>query len=273
LKRPERYLETPVIFFDIESTGTDVTKDRIVSLAAVKIDESGAEQWFEILCNPGIVMSPEIVAIHGITNESVANCPTFDDVAALVLEFFHGCDLGGYNLKRFDIPMLWEELWRAGYELDLEGVRVIDVGNIFRKMERRTLSAAVQFYCGRNHEGAHTARADTQATLDVFLAQRDKYFDIAMMTMDELHAFSRLSEFEQVDLAGKILKDANGEYIYGMRSKQGVRVLDDIGFAEWMLGKDFPENTKIILRKILREYYDEYKPASRFDHGDEPYDY
>jgi DNA polymerase-3 subunit epsilon len=241
----------PIIFFDIEATGTDVAKDRIVSLCMKRFSSIGAPPvyFFYDTFNPGVEMTDEVVAIHGITNEEVKRSQPFENSAKAVLDSLNGCDLGGFNLYNFDIPILWEELNRCGLQWDLTGVSVIDVGNIFKKKEERTLSAAVKFYCAKELENAHSADADVDATVDVLSAQLLCYDDLQKMSVAELAAFSRFDD--RLDLAGKLIRDKDGEAVYNLGNKRGTRVKDDPSFAYWMLGRDFPSQTKQILQSIL----------------------
>lgn len=243
----------PLCVFDIEGTGTDVAKDRIVTLAAMRIEPKSvvSRQW-EV--NPGIQMSEEVIAVHGITNEMAAQWKPFEHHARDIARFINGSDLAGFNLVNYDIPLLWEELNRCGIEWSLEGVRIIDAGNIFKKKEERTLSAAVQFYLERNHDGAHEAQADVTATADVLDAQLLRYTDLRAMTLDELAVFSRFDD--RIDLAGKIVRGKDGRPTYNIGKVRGVAVEDDPGFADWMLCKDFSANTKSVIRTILRNLTD-----------------
>jgi DNA polymerase III subunit epsilon len=253
-------MSKPIIFFDLEATGVDVAKDRIVSIAFQKFNRLGGallSEFYQIV-NPGVLMSDEVVAIHGITNEEAAKYPPFSQFAGEIFAAFHNCDLAGFNHTNFDIPMLWEEFNRCGLEWNLGGVNFIDVGNIFKKKEERTLSAAVRFYCGKEHVGAHSALADVRATAEVLNAQLARYPDLAAIEfmhdnpMDELARFCRFED--RLDLAGKIIRDKDGDpaYSFGQKTK-GVKVRDDIGFAHWMLGKDFSTQTKMVLREIIRK--------------------
>lgn len=239
----------PLCVFDIEGTGTDVAKDRIVTLAAMRVEPKTVLscQW---QINPCVQMSEEVIAVHGITNETAAQWKPFETYAGDVFQFINGCDLAGFNLLNYDVPLLWEELNRCGIEWSLESVRVIDAGNIFKKKEERTLSAAVQFYLERNHDGAHEAQADVTATADVLDAQLLRYTDLRAMTLDELAVFSRFDD--RIDLAGKIVRGKDGRPTYNIGKVRGVAVEDDPGFADWMLNKDFSANTKATIRAIFR---------------------
>jgi DNA polymerase III subunit epsilon len=254
-------LTRPLCFFDIEGTGLDTGKDRIVSLFIVKYMPAGPQTRMSGFFYPGFAMDPKVIAIHGITDEHVRGCPRFEDEAQKYFEFIDGCDLGGYNLLNYDIPMLAEEFYRAGLEWRVQDdkgnplVRILDAGNIFKKKEERTLSGAVQFYCGREIEGAHSAEADTLATADVLAAQLVRYPDLSAMSIDQLAEFSRFEK--RLDLAGKIGIDAEGDPIYniGGPDRRGRKVKDDPGFAEWMLKKDFPRQTKHVVAEYLHSLY------------------
>jgi DNA polymerase-3 subunit epsilon len=243
------FIERPIAFLDIEGTGTDVAKDRIVSMHVARIDPSGvveAENW---MFNPGVQMSAEVIAIHGITNEQVAGCLPFRDHAKGIHNFIKGCDLGGFNLLNYDVPLLWEEFHRAGIKWNTRGVAIIDVGNIFKKKEERTLSAAVKFYCGRQHTGAHGAEADVEATIDVLDAQLGRYQDLTGMSVEELARFSQFED--RIDLAGKIIRNADGVPVFNFGQHKGTRVMDNKSYAQWMLSKDFSENTKEAIRSLI----------------------
>jgi DNA polymerase-3 subunit epsilon len=168
-------LERPLCVFDLETTGLQITKDRIVQIAVIKLFEDGHTETFNELVNPGQTITAEISAIHGITNEMVANAPSFETLAPRLLDFIGNSDLAGYNSNKFDIPVLSEELLRCGIDFDLGARHFVDVQNIFHKMEQRTLAAAYQFYCGKQIENAHNALYDTLATLEVLQAQIQKY--------------------------------------------------------------------------------------------------
>lgn len=246
-----------LILLDVESSGLDTNADRIVSLAMVKLYPEGDTSKLEIFANPGIRIRPEVTSIHGISNEQAATFKTFKEQAQEVHQYLQQSDLAGYNCVNFDIPIIWEELYRAGIEWDLTGIKIVDVGNIFKKKEPRDLSTAVQYYCGKPHTGAHTALADTLATQEVLNAQLDRYEELRNMTVAELSAFSNMDKLPRVDLAGNIRLNSEGEYVYGLKSKAGVRIKDDPGFGNWMLQKSFPINTKIHLSKILRSFHKE----------------
>jgi DNA polymerase-3 subunit epsilon len=242
----------PLCVFDIEGTGTNPASDRIVTIAILKIlKESLPPYTYHFEVNPGVEMSEEVIAVHGITNEMAAKWEPFSAWAESIFDAIKDCDLAGFNLFNYDIPLLWEELSRCGIEWRLDGIRIIDAGNVFKKKEERTLSAAVQFYLDRNHDGAHEAGADVAATLDVLNAQITRYTDLQQMSLEGLATFSRFDD--RIDLAGKIIKGKDGRPTYTIGKVRGVAVEDDPGFAYWMLGKDFSANTKAVLRKILED--------------------
>lgn len=236
----------PIRFIDCETTGVDVLKDRIVSLAVMEVD---SEQSWDWMFNPCVEMRPEVIAIHGITNEHAKMRMTFSELAPDIFPVLDGCDLAGFNLLNFDVPILWEEFHRCSIDWDLRGIHIIDVGNIFKKKEERTLSAAVKFYLGRDHDGAHGARADTRATIEVLDAQMTRYPDLTFLNVPALARFSRFED--RVDLAGKIVIGPDGDPIYNIGKAKGVKVLDDPGFGRWMLQREFSDNTKQAVRDIL----------------------
>jgi len=244
-------LERSLCVFDLETTGTQVTKDKIVQIAIIRIKPNGKQDEYNQLINPEIVIPEEIAAIHGITNEKVKNCPSFKEKASEIAEFIGDSDLAGYNSNKFDIPVLAEEFLRAEYEFDISNRRFIDVQNIFHKMEQRTLAAAYSFYCDKKIENAHDALYDTRATLDVFLAQLERYKDLKN-DVSYLSEFSRAGEFELVDMAGRLARNKKGEVIYNFGKHNGKSVAEvmktEPGYYGWMLDADFPLYTKKCLR-------------------------
>jgi DNA polymerase-3 subunit epsilon len=244
----------PLCVFDLETTGTQVTKDRIVQIAIIKLLPNGEQKEYNQLINPGISIPEEITAIHGITNDQVKNCSVFRDKAKEIAEFIGDSDLAGYNSNKFDIPVLAEEFLRAEYEFDLSNRRFIDVQNIFHKMEQRTLAAAYQFYCNKKIENAHDALFDTRATLDVFIAQMERYSDLKN-DVNFLSEFSRAGEFELVDLAGRLARNKKGEVIYNFGKHSGKSITDvmkiEPGYYGWMLDADFPLYTKKCLKQEM----------------------
>lgn len=267
-------LDRPLVSLDVESTGTHQTRDRIVVLAMVKIipptEPEGSVTIDERVWkfNPGFAMSDGVISIHGITNEEAATFPPFSETFGNeIIKFSEGCDFLGYNLWNLDLPMLSEELDRVGLELSLCGRNVVDAGNIFKKKEERTLTAAMRFYCNEEFDGAHDALYDSRATVMVLTGQAQKYEDVAKMTVAEMAAYSLLEP--RVDIAGKIGRAKDGDYIFNFGDKKGRRVRDELGLAHWILGKDFPSDTKRHLVRILREIEEDYAKGRQSNSKDE----
>ena len=241
----------PLCFFDLETTGTDVSKDRIIEIAIIKVNTDGSRESLEIRLNPGIPIPPESTLIHGITDEMVANEPKFKDKARNIYNFLKGCDLAGFNSDRFDIPLLVEELLRADLDFDFKNTKTIDVQNIFHKMEERTLSAALKFYCDKELTDAHTAIADANATLDVLLAQLDRYSELEP-NVDFLNDFS--TRKKTADFAGFLIYNKDDEICFGFGKHKGKKVneilKEEPGYFGWILNADFPRYTKKILTEI-----------------------
>lgn len=249
------FLERPLVFFDLETTGTDVAKDRIISIAGKKyMDGSGSTDsitYLKRIVNPGIPILAASSIIHGFNDAFVKELRPFNFYAGEILKFCTDCDLAGFNLLNFDVPLLWEEFARAGKTWNLDDVNIIDAGNIFKKKEPRTLAAGLKFYCNRDHAEAHEAQADVEATADVLFAQLQRYDDLKPMTVAEVASFSRMDD--RIDLAGKFVRNEKGEAIYNFGKHKGSRVKDEIGFLAWMRGKDFTSNTLIRVERMLAE--------------------
>ncbi len=247
----ELKLNKPICFFDLETTGIDVAKDRIVEIAVFKVYPNGNKESKTWLVNPTIPIPPQSTAIHGISNEKVANEPTFVELASQVYNMIKDSDLAGYNSDRFDIPLLAEELLRAGVDFDMKNRVSVDVQTIFHKKEERTLSAALKFYCNQTLENAHTAQADTMATYEILKAQLDRYEDLPndMKTLSEF-----TSRKKAVDFAGFIALNDKGQEIFtfGKNKNQLVEeVLEkEPGYYGWIQGADFPLYTKKVLTAI-----------------------
>lgn len=241
----------PICFFDLETTGLQITKDRIVQIAIVKWNPDGSEENRNFIVNPGIPIPEEITKIHGITNEMAKAAPKLEDIAQDLIEFFGDSDLAGYNSNKFDIPFMVEEFYRIGKPIDMANRNFIDVQNIFHKMEQRTLIAAYQFYCGKTMENAHNALYDTQVTLEVFKAQIDRYKELPD-TVQDVAAFSRNSPMGMVDFASRLVKNEQDEvqYNFGKHKGKSVEAVMAIepGYFGWMLDADFPFQTKDCLR-------------------------
>lgn len=253
-------LKRPLAIFDLETTGINITSDRIVEIAIVKLSPDGTQTSYLKKVNPGIPISPEITAIHGISDDDVRNEPFFKDIALEVLEFIGDADLGGYNSNKFDIPVIVEELMRAEIEVDFSEKRFVDVQNIFHKMEQRTLAAAFQFYCNKSLENAHSALHDAQATLDVLLAQMDRYESL-QNDVSFLSEFSRGSNLDLVDFAGRLARNERKEVIYNFGKHKGKTVRDvariEPGYYGWMLDADFPLFTKKMLKHEMEKIKEE----------------
>lgn len=249
-------LERPIIFFDLETTGLTIGKDHIVELCYIRLDPNGCERAETMRFNPGMHISKESSDVHGITDEDVKDCPTFAEKAAELARVFEGCDLAGYNSNRFDVPMLAEEFAIAGVDIHIEEKKLVDVQNIFHKMEQRTLVAAYKFYCGRNLEDAHSALADTRATLEVLEAQLDRYSDTLQNDVPFLADFTQMSR--GVDLACRFVYDDNNVEIvnFGKYKGQPVRSVlrKDPSYKHWILQGDFTQNTKQTLERLALKY-------------------
>ncbi len=244
-------LEKPIVFFDLETTGVNIGTDRIVEISILKVFPNGNKESKTWLVNPEIEIPKNASDIHGITNEKVVTEPTFKELAPKVSELIEGCDLAGFNSNRFDIPLLAEELMRAGIDFDMKNRKAIDVQVIFHKKEQRTLSAGYQFYCGKELEGAHGAEADTNATYEILLAQIEKYDDIDN-TVEALSEFS--SHTKRADFAGFILFNDNDQEIFSF-GKYKNRTVEEVfkenpGYNNWIQNADFPLYTKKVLREI-----------------------
>jgi DNA polymerase III subunit epsilon len=248
----ELNLKNPILFFDIESTGLNVATDRIVEICAVKVMINGDQEVKTRRINPTIPISAEAQAVHGISNEDVKDCPTFNQIAKSFAQWMTGCDIAGYNSIKFDIPLLSEEFLRAGVDFDFRKRRMIDVQNIFHKLEQRTLSAAYKFYCHKNLDNAHSAEADTVATYEILKAQLDHYPDELKNDMDFLAEFSTKNRF--VDYAGRIILNDKDIPIFNFGKHKGVpvdQVLErEPSYYAWMMNGDFTLDTKKKLTEL-----------------------
>ncbi|MEX6626102.1 exonuclease domain-containing protein [Tenacibaculum salmonis] len=247
----ELNLTKPIIFFDLETTGINIAKDRVVEIAILKVFPNGNKESKTWLVNPEMPIPAASSEIHGITDDKIANEPTFKDLSASINEMIEGCDLAGFNSNRFDIPVLAEELMRAGIDFDMKGRKAVDVQVIFHKKEQRTLSAGYQFYCGKELVGAHGAEADTNATYEILLAQLDKYEDIEN-TVDALSEYS--THGKRADFAGFVLMNDEDQETFSFGKYKG-RTVEDVfkenpGYNSWIQNADFPLYTKKVLREI-----------------------
>ena len=246
-------LQNPIIFFDLETTGVDVAKDHIVELCYIKVFPNGNEEAKSMRINPGIPIPKQSSKVHGIYDEDVKDCPLFRDIAEDLYKTFQGCDLAGFNSNKFDIPLLCEEFLRLGMDFDVAKRKCIDVQNIYHKLERRTLVAAYKYYCGKDLENAHSALADTRATLEVLEAQLDRYPSDLENDVKFLAEYSRMNN--NVDFAGRIVRNEQGVEVFNFGKHRGRAVADvllriDPSYYSWMMQGDFPQNTKQVLTKI-----------------------
>jgi DNA polymerase-3 subunit epsilon len=250
-KLMELKLTRPICFFDLETTGVDVVRDRIVEISIFKVFPNGNKESKTWLVNPTVPIPPQTTLVHGITNEKVANEPTFKELASQIHNMIKDSDLSGFNSDRFDIPLLVEELLRAGVDFDLGNRVTVDVQTIFHKKEERTLSAAYKFYCNKNLENAHSAEADTMATYEILKAQLDHYDDLEN-DMKSLAVFT--TRRKSADFAGFIAFDEKGQEVFNFGKHKGVlveKVLEDEpGYFGWLQNADFPLYTKKVLTSI-----------------------
>ena len=247
-------LDRPLAIFDIESTGSTPRADRIIEIAIIKLLPDGNMEEYVFRVNPEVPIPPEATEIHGITDADVAGLPPFREVAPKILQILENCDLAGYNIIRFDIPMLVEEFERAGYHFDLAGRRLIDAQKIFHKREPRDLSAALKFYCNEEHIEAHGAAADARATLKVLVAQLLRYPDLPH-DVDELDRYCNQKPASWVDREGK-LKWENGEIVLNFTKNKGKPLREiinhDPNLLKWLLNSDLPRDMKEIIRNCMK---------------------
>jgi len=258
-------LSRPIAFFDLETTGVNVVTDRIVEISIFRVMPDGSSDSMTRLVNPTIPIPPEVTAIHGINNSDVENAPTFAQLSPALDAFLKNCDLAGYNSNKFDIPMLIEEFLRCNIQFDIRKRRLIDVQNIFHKMEPRTLKAAYKFYCGKDLVGAHEAEADTRATYEILLSQIEKYEGVeyedrdgkvskpVMNDIQALHDFSY--NHNNADLVGHIGLNRKGKEIFNF-GKYKNRVVEEVfahepQYYDWMMKADFPLSTKQVIQSIM----------------------
>jgi DNA polymerase-3 subunit epsilon len=249
-------LKNPLVVFDLETTGVDVARDRIVEISTIKVMPDGTEEVKTRRINPTIPIPAEVTKIHGISNDDVKDCPTFKEIAKNLAKYIEGCDVAGYNSTKFDVPILVEEFLRANVEVDFRNRRMVDVQNIFHRMEQRTLIAAYKFYCQKELDNAHSAEADTRATYEVLQAQLDRYPDLKN-DVDYLSEFS--SKTKNADYAGRIVFDENGNEVFNFGKHKGISVLTVLqrepSYYSWIMNGDFALDTKRVLTQIkLREF-------------------
>ena len=243
----------PLCCFDLEATEPDPAAAAIFQFAAIKTNHDNRRDALTMKCRPWKDVSEGASKVTGVKTSDFANEKPFWDYAAEIHKFVDGCDLVGFNLSNYDIPLLWEEFYRCGIRWNLDGINVIDCGTLFNIREPRDLTAAVQFYCGKVHEGAHDALADVDATLQVLHGQRERYSDIASMGVAEMSEASKYDGERRVDLAGKIVLDKDGDPVYNFGKSKGVKLKEDQGLAHWLLSRDFSAQTKMVVSNILDE--------------------
>ena len=263
-------LQSDVVFFDIESTGLNVIRDRIVQIALIKYFSDGkAPIELEMLINPGIPISQEAMDVHGITPDKLRDKPSFAAVAQELLDFIGDADLCGYNSDRFDVPMLMEEFARVGIEFNLDNRKSIDVQKIFYKMEPRTLQAALKLYCGKNLEDAHDALADVRATVDVLKGQIIRYKDVDHVDGDgfvtkapiknDLNAIHEFTHDNRlIDVTQKLKRDHQGQIVFNFGKYVGQPVAESLSkdkqYYHWILDKEFSTQVKQLVKKLVQEY-------------------
>jgi len=247
-------IDKPLVFFDLETTGANAQNDRIVEISIIKISPSGEREVKTRRINPEMHIPREASAIHGITDADVADAPTFRAISKNLYIYLEACDLGGYNITRFDIPVLINEFRRAGLEFSIEGRRIIDPYVIFCQMEPRTLVAAYKLFCGKELEGAHGAEADALASLEVFSAQLERYSELPR-DITGLHSFCNPSNPEWVDASGRF-RWQEGEVIVGFGQNSGILLRQiaatNPGFLKWIMRADFPADVKKIASDALK---------------------
>jgi len=268
-------LRRDIVFFDIESTGLNVVRDRIVQIALIKYYADGrAHEEMEMMINPGIPISEEAMAVHGITPDKLANKPSFHQVAQKIFDFIGDADLSGYNSDRFDVPMLMEEFARAGLDLSMDHRKSIDVQKIFYKMEPRTLKAALKLYCGKSLEDAHDALADVRATVDVLKGQIKRYENVDHVDgdgfttqapikndMDAIYDFTK--DIRGIDVTNRLKYDHRGQVVFNFGKYVGKPVAEtlhrDKNYYHWIMDKEFSSQVKGLVKKLVKEYQDELK--------------
>ncbi|MFQ5447393.1 MAG: exonuclease domain-containing protein [Saprospiraceae bacterium] len=262
-------LKKDLCFFDIESTGLNVIRDRIIQIGVIKYFKDGREpEELELLINPGIPIGAEAMSVHGITPQDVANKPVFAQVAQQLYDFFGDADLSGYNISRFDVPLLMEEFARVGLNFDIENRQLIDAQRIFYKMEPRNLRAALRFYCGKEMENAHDAMADVRATIDVLKGQLEKYKGVDYRDddgnvtespirndMKALHDFTQ--DTNTIDVTNRLKYNDEGVMIFNFGKYAGQPVVEvlrqEMNYGHWILNKDFSVQVKNIIKKLMKE--------------------
>jgi DNA polymerase-3 subunit epsilon len=256
-------LRNPICFFDLETTGVNITHDRIIEIAVIKLMPNGEVLRKSNLVNPGKPIPPESIVFHGITDDDVKDKPLFKELARDYARFFEGADLSGFSILKMDVPMLVEEFLRAGVDFDYQRKKIIDSQKIFHLMEKRTLAAAFRFYMNKEMDDSHTAEADAEASMDVLLAQITKYDGQPVMDIsgrkigeikNDMETLSKLISDDMVDLAGRMIKNEKGEEIFNFGKHKNKKVTqvfkEEPAYYDWMMNGDFPQDTKRKLTEI-----------------------
>ncbi len=256
-------LKTPLCFFDLETTGINISTDRIIEIAVIKLMPNGEVLRKSNLVNPTIPIPKDSTAIHGISDQDVATMPKFKELAKEYARFFEGADLSGFNILKFDVPVLVEEFLRADVEFDYSRKRIIDSQKIFHLMEKRNLAAAVKFYCNREMENSHSAESDAEASMDILLAQVGRYENQTVTDglgqkigtlKNDMDALNLATSSEMVDLAGRMIKDKKGNVVFNFGKHRGKVVLailkDEPSYYDWMMQGEFPLDTKRKLTEV-----------------------
>ncbi|MBQ6079062.1 MAG: 3'-5' exonuclease [Muribaculaceae bacterium] len=256
----ELNLKRPLVVFDLESTGLNITEDRIIELSYVKVYPNGQEETKTYRINPEREIPQQAINVHGITNDDVKDKPTFKELAHDIARVFEGCDIAGFNSNHFDIPLLAQEMSKAGVGFDPSQHKFIDVQTIYHKREKRDLEAACLFYCGHPMENHHSAADDAKTTLEVLKAQLDHYANDEEPLKNDVDYLSQYSTHNRnVDLAGRIIYNENMQPVFNFGKHKGKTVEDvftklDFGYYDWMMKSDFAENTKQVITKLYIQY-------------------
>ena len=251
---PQLILRRPLVFFDLETTGIDLAADRIVQFAFVKVHaDKSQEEWMELV-NPGIPIPPEASQIHHITDDMVRDKPNFAEFAQKIQQFLQGCDLGGFNIQRFDVPFLQAELQRCNCSLELQHIKILDVQTIFHKREPRDLAAAYRFYCNKQHDGAHDALADVRVTLEVLSAQLSRYPDLPR-EVKGLHSFCRTVDDRWVTMDRKLYwRNKEAIIAFGKHKGKSLQWVcqNDADYLTWIQNGDFSEEFRALAAEALK---------------------
>ena len=258
------HLKNPLAVFDLETTGINIVKDRIVEISIIKVMPNGDKEIKTKRVNPTIPIPAETSMIHGIYDEDIKDAPTFKQIAKEIAKFLEGCDLAGFNVLKFDIPMLAEELLRSGVDFDTKNRKIVDAQKIFHMMEPRTLHAAYKFYCNKDLENAHSAEADTIATFEVLDAQVERYKDVEIKdnktgkkyvpVKNDMQSLHEITSSNMIDFAGRMVYNSEGVAVFNFGKHKNKPVLDVLkrepGYYDWIINNEFALNTKQKLTEI-----------------------